>query len=315
MHPQVSVIVPLYNEEKVFSKLIGRLDGLASSLDYAIEFILVDDGSNDNTPELMHVLGLANPLYKCVFLSRNYGHQIAVSAGMQQASGTNAVFIIDGDLQDPPELLDSFYKKIKEGYDVVYAIRRKRKEGPFKKFAYWLFYRLLLSISDVKIPLDSGDFCMVSRKVNDIIVAMPEQSRFIRGLRTWVGFKQFGFEYERDKRVDGEAKYTYKALFKLAYDGIFNFSYFPLRLISKMGFFSILISVFYMAFILVQTIKGVPIPTGFTTLIFAIILFSGVQLISLGIIGEYLARIYMQVKNRPLFIIEKKISRCKIEHG
>jgi glycosyltransferase involved in cell wall biosynthesis len=239
MLPQVSVIVPLFNEEQVFAKLISRLNALAGVLDYPIEFILVDDGSNDRTSELMHVLGLSNPLYTCVFLSRNYGHQIAVSAGMQQAAATDAVFIIDGDLQDPPELLDPFYKKINEGFDVVYAIRKKRKEGLFKKLGYWLFYRILQSISDIKIPLDSGDFCMITRKVNNIIVAMPEQSRFIRGLRTWVGFKQFGYEYERDKRMDGDAKYTYKALFKLAYDGIFNFSYFPLKLISKMGYYCI----------------------------------------------------------------------------
>jgi glycosyltransferase involved in cell wall biosynthesis len=216
--------------------------------------------------------------------------------------------IIDGDLQDPPELLMPFYQKLEEGYDVVYAVRKKRKEGVIKRTAYWLFYRFLNAISEVNIPLDSGDFCMMSRRVCDIIVAMPEQSRFIRGMRTWVGFRQFGFEYEREKRASGEPKYTFKALFRLAYDGIFNFSYVPLRVITKLGFYSILASVGYLAYVIYKKLMGYELPSGFTALIFAIILFSGVQLICLGIIGEYLARIYMQVKNRPLFVIKSIIS-------
>jgi glycosyltransferase involved in cell wall biosynthesis len=315
MQSEISVIVPLYNEQSVFPKLIERLDQLTASLSISLEFVLVDDGSTDNTPLLMQALAMGNSSYTCVFLSRNYGHQIAVSAGMQSASGTDAVMIIDGDLQDPPELLSAFYAKLKEGYDVVYAVRKKRKEGAIKRIAYWTFYRLLKSISEIHIPLDSGDFCMMTRRVNDIIVSMPEQSRFIRGMRTWVGFKQFGFEYERDKRASGEPKYTFKALFKLAYDGIFNFSYVPLRVITKLGVYSIGLSVIYLFYVLYKKIMGFPLPSGFTALIFAIILFSGVQLICLGIIGEYLARIYMQVKNRPLFIIKNKIVAKEEKNG
>lgn len=315
MKPKLSMIIPLYNEESVFSLLVERLDNLAADVKIPIEFVLVDDGSRDTTPALMQQVAMENANYTCVFLSRNYGHQIAVSAGMQIASGTEAVMIIDGDLQDPPELLTSFYSKINEGYDVVYAVRKKRKEGIVKRVAYWAFYRLLKSISEIHIPLDSGDFCMMSKRVNDIIVSMPEQSRFIRGMRTWVGFKQFGFEYERDKRASGEPKYTFKALFKLAYDGIFNFSYVPLRVITRLGIYSILMSLVYLAYVLYKKLMGYPLPSGFTALIFAIILFSGVQLICLGIIGEYLARIYMQVKNRPLFIIKNKIVAKEEKNG
>lgn len=315
MQPRVSVIIPLYNEESVFPKLVERLDQLAVSLNFAIEFVLVDDGSRDATPVLMQQLTMTNSNYTGVFLSRNYGHQIAVSAGMQSASGSEAVMIIDGDLQDPPELLAPFFEKLKEGYDVVYAVRKKRKEGIIKRAAYWLFYRFLKSISEVNIPLDSGDFCMMTKRVNDIIVSMPEQSRFIRGMRTWVGFKQYGFEYERDKRASGEPKYTFKALFKLAYDGIFNFSFVPLRVITKLGIYSISLSVLYLAYVLYKKVMGYPLPSGFTALIFAIILFSGVQLICLGIIGEYLARIYMQVKNRPLFIIKNRIVAKENKNG
>jgi polyisoprenyl-phosphate glycosyltransferase len=178
MRPEVSVIVPLYNEEDVFPKLIARLRSVAQSASFSIEFVLVDDGSRDETAVLMESLATTDAMFTCVFLSRNYGHQIAVSAGMEAAAATQAVMIIDGDLQDPPELIGKFYDKIKEGYEVVYAVRKNRKEGPVKRSAYWMFYRLLNSISEVDIPLDSGDFCMLSKRVNDTIVAMPEQSRY-----------------------------------------------------------------------------------------------------------------------------------------
>ena len=190
--PEISIVIPIYNEEKVFGNLIARLVSLMDTVSEKVEVVLVDDGSDDETA--LHLQGIAmhDERFKAVFLSRNYGHQIALSAGMAHVSASRAVMILDGDLQDPPEMLKDFYEKIKEGYDVVYAIREKRKEGFFKKTLYWGFYRLLKIISDTNLPLDSGDFCMISRKVNDIIVSMPEQSRFVRGLRTWVGFKQTG---------------------------------------------------------------------------------------------------------------------------
>ena len=216
-------------------------------------------------------------------------------------------------MQDPPELLSDFYAKIKEGYEVVYAIRKKRKENFLKKSAYWFFYRFLKSISEVNIPLDSGDFCMMSKRVKDLLVSMPERSRFIRGMRTWVGFKQIGIEYERDGRAAGKAKYTFKSLFKLAYDGVFNFSEAPLKFITKLGLFAIIPSIIYVVYILLLKIMGKEMPSGFTTLIVAFVLFSGVQLICLGIIGEYLARIFVQVKKRPLYIIESKIIKKTVQ--
>lgn len=313
--PEISVVVPLYNEEKVYKALIIRLTSLLDSFAARMEVVLVDDGSRDSTPILMQNTARRDERFKAVFLSRNFGHQIALSAGMSQVSASKAVMIIDGDLQDPPELVNDFYNKIKEGYEVVYAIRKKRKEGSLKRILYWSFYRLLRSISEINVPLDSGDFCMISKRVNDIIVAMPEQSRFVRGIRTWVGFNQIGISYERDRRAAGEPKYNFRRLFKLAYDGIFNFSYIPLKFITRLGLISILVSLGYLFYVLLKKVLGYPMPSGFTALIFAITLFSGVQLICLGVIGEYVSRIYMQVKNRPLYLIEKIISGTRETNG
>lgn len=311
MPPQVSFIIPLYNEEQVFSKLEARLRALAPQLPFSAEFILVDDGSRDATPLLMRRLATEDPRFKAVFLARNFGHQIAVSAGMDYVAATEAVMILDGDLQDPPELATQFYEHIRQGYEVVYAIRKKRKENALKRAAYWSFYRLLNAISTIDIPLDSGDFCMISRRVNDWIRSMPERSRFIRGMRTWVGFRQIGLEYEREARQAGEAKYNFKMLFHLAYDGLFNFSEVPLRLITKLGVATITLSLVYLVATLAFRSMGGEVPRGFITTIFAITLFSGVQLVSLGIIGEYLSRIYTQVKERPLFIVREVIEDGK----
>ena len=313
--PEISIVIPLYNEEKVFGNLIDRLVLLLNTLSEKVEVVLVDDGSDDETALQVRALALMDDRFKAVLLSRNYGHQIALSAGMANASGSRAVMILDGDLQDPPEMLSPFYTKIKEGYDVVYAIREKRKEGVLKKILYWGFYRLLKTISDTNLPLDSGDFCMISKKVNDIIVSMPEQSRFVRGLRTWVGFKQTGIVYERDKRSAGESKYPLAKLFQLAYDGIFNFSFVPLKVITRLGFYTILVSLIYLSYVLFKRFFGYPLPSGFTALIFSISLFSGVQLISLGILGEYISRIYLQVKNRPLYLVKKIIANKQEVNG
>jgi dolichol-phosphate mannosyltransferase len=311
MIPKIAIIIPLYNEEQVFEELEKRLTNLSKNHDFEFEFILVDDGSADSTPALMEKLSLSDNRFKSVFLSRNFGHQIAVSAGMANVSNPDAIMIIDGDLQDPPELVADFYDQIKAGYDVVYAIRKKRKENWIKKISYWMFYRILNAISSINIPLDSGDFCMISKRVNDEIALMPERSRFIRGMRTWVGFRQIGIEYERNARYAGEAKYGFKMLFKLAYDGIFNFSEVPLRLITKLGFVVVTLSLFYIFFVLIMMMIGKNIPQGFLSTIIAISLFSGVQLICLGVIGEYLSRIYEQVKGRPLYIIKKIVDKEK----
>lgn len=307
MLPKLSIIIPLYNESKVFTILIERLQKLLDSLPLAIEVVMIDDGSKDDTALQMVQTSLADKRFQSVLLSRNFGHQNAVSAGMKVARGTEGVFIIDGDLQDPPELLADFYAYLQQGYEVIYAVRKKRKEPFWKKIAYNAFYRLLKKISYIDMPLDSGDFSMLSRKLVDVLNKMPEESRYLRGMRAWAGFKQIGFEYERQERHAGESKYSWKMMWKLAYNGIFNFSEFPIKFITNLGFIVILFSLIYLGDTIFRKFVYGTVPQGFTALLFAIILFSGVQLLSLGIIGEYVLRIFFQVKNRPLFIISRQI--------
>lgn len=305
--PQISIVAPLYNESESFPHLVTRLNALMDTTPLTIEVVLIDDGSRDNTATLMQQLALADGRYHCVFLSRNYGHQIALTAGLAAAKGTEALFIIDGDLQDPPELLTQFYDKLNEGYDVVYAVRKKRKEGWFKKMAYFMFYRFMRSISYVDIPLDSGDFSMISRRVANVLNQMPEESRFIRGMRSWIGFRQVGLEYERDARVAGEPKYSFKMLRRLAYNGIFNFSEYPIKFVTRLGMFAILVALVYLIFNLVKKYYFGGVPQGFAALVFLITLFSGVQLIALGLIGEYVLRIFFQTKGRPLYVVREII--------
>lgn len=305
--PVISIVAPLYNESESFPHLISRLNAVMDSFEHAVEVVLIDDGSKDNTALMMKQIALTDPRYHCVFLSRNHGHQLALTAGMSVARGTEGLFIIDGDLQDPPELLPRFYELLKDGNDVIYAVRKKRKEGIAKKTGYFLFYRLLKSISYIEIPLDSGDFAMVSRRVVDIMNKMPEESRYLRGMRSWIGFKQTGFEYERDERIAGESKYSFKQLFNLAYNGIFNFSEFPIKFMTITGGISISIAILYFISVLIKRLFFEQVIEGFTALLFVIILFSGVQLLALGIIGEYVLRIFFQSKNRPLYIIKDEI--------
>lgn len=305
--PQISIVAPLYNESESFPQLIQRLSALMDSSPLTIEVVLIDDGSRDDTALRIRQLALTDERYHGVFLSRNHGHQLALTAGIASARGSEAVFVIDGDLQDPPELLPDFYKLMQEGNDVVYAVRKKRKESFIKKTGYHLFYRLLRSISYVEIPLDSGDFALISRRVVDVMNKMPEESRYLRGMRSWIGFNQTGFEYERDARVAGESKYSFKQLFGLAYNGIFNFSEFPIKFMSRMGVLAILISLVYFIIVVVKKLFFVQVIEGFTALLFVIILFSGVQLLALGIIGEYVLRIFFQSKNRPLYIVKEEI--------
>lgn len=306
--PTISIVAPLYNEEKSFSALVERMTAILDSFDVSIQVVLVNDGSSDNTPYLMKLLSEKDKRFKSVFLSRNHGHQLAVSAGMHHADGTEAIMIIDGDLQDPPELIADFYAKLKEGYDVVYAVRKNRKENLVLKTAYWAYYRLQRMVSNYNIPIDSGDFCMISKRVRDIMVSMPEESRYLRGMRSWVGFHQYGFEYDRAERHAGESKYTLRKLMELAFNGIFNFSKFPVHLMYRLGLTSIVISILYMIYLTFKKIMGYELPEGYYTLIFAISFFSGVQLVSIGLIGEYVFRTYNQVRKRPLFIVDKVIN-------
>ncbi len=277
------------------------------SAQVSIEIVLVDDGSRDNTAELMQALALSDERYHCLFLARNHGHQLALTAGLAISKGSEAVMVIDGDLQDPPELLLEFYPYLKQGYDVVYAVRKQRKEGFVKRSAYYLFYRLLKSIAYVDIPLDSGDFALMSRRVVNILNKMPEESRYLRGMRTWVGFKQIGVEYAREERQAGESKYSFKQLFKLAYSGIFNFSEFPIKFVTRLGLFAIVVSLIYFISVLIKKYYLQEVIEGFPALLFMIILFSGVQLLALGVLGEYILRVFFQSKNRPLFIIRSEI--------
>jgi glycosyltransferase involved in cell wall biosynthesis len=306
--PLVSILVPLYNEEKIFGHLIERLTKLLDSFEPATQVVLVNDGSIDQTPALMTELSARDPRFKSVFLSRNHGHQMAVSAGLFCADAEEAIMIIDGDLQDPPELIFDFYKKLQEGYDVIYAIRKNRKEGFMLTFLFWAYYRVQKKLSNFDIPMDTGDFCMMSRRVRDILISMPEESRYLRGMRSWVGFRQYGYEYERQERHAGDSKYSLKKRMEIALNGIFNFSKVPIRFMYIMGFGSILLSILYTFLLLYLKYTAHNLPDGYITLIFAISFFSGVQLITLGLIGEYVFRTYNQVRQRPLFIIDKTIN-------
>jgi dolichol-phosphate mannosyltransferase len=312
----ISFVIPLYNEEANFQQLVQRLNPIMDSLQpMQCEVVLIDDGSKDKTSYLMNELSLADKRYLSVFLSRNHGHQLALSAGLSCARGSKAVMVLDGDLQDPPEMVFDFLKYLNEGYDVIYGVRKKRKESIIKKLAYWGYYRLMNNISKIDLPLDSGDFGMLSRKAVTYLNQMPEQNRYIRGMRTWIGFKQKGIEYERSARFAGVTKYSWKKLFELAYSGIFNFSSFPIKFITRMGMLTIGVSLAYFIYVLIDKIYFNSVPQGFTALIFSIIMFSGVQLISLGIIGEYVLRIYQQSQSRPLFIIDKIIVNSELKDG
>lgn len=313
-HIDISIIVPLYNEEAVFEQLIQRLTSVIDKTQFSCEVILVNDGSTDKTEKLIESICNNDNRFTGILLSRNHGHQLAVSAGLANVRGKKGAMIIDGDLQDPQELVNGFYDLLNNGYDVIYAIRKNRKESFFKRLSYSAYYRLQKKISNFNIPIDSGDFSMLSRRVVDNMNAMPEQSRYLRGMRSWVGFKQIGFEYDRDERQAGETKYSWSKLFELAFNGIFNFSDFPVKIITRLGFLTVFFSLLYFAYNVYRKLFYNDVPQGFTATILAIILFSGVQLISLGLIGEYVLRIYNQVRNRPLFVIDRVISKNQEEN-
>jgi glycosyltransferase involved in cell wall biosynthesis len=239
-----------------------------------------------------------------VDLARNFGHQVAISAGLDHSRG-GAVIIMDGDLQDPPEVLPEFVAKWREGYDVVYAIREQRKEGPLMRAAYALFYRALKRVASIDIPLDAGDFCIMDRRVVDLLNGMPERNRFVRGIRSWVGLSQTGLAYERHARHAGKPKYTFTRLLYLALDGMISFSYLPLRLISLAGLGVSLMSILIAIFYTVQKLTVGLSPPGFATLVVAVFFLAGIQLITIGVIGEYVGRIFEEVKARPLYVVRR----------
>ena len=301
----ISLVCPVYNEEDNIDTLYARTTSALENISSDYEVICVDDGSSDQTLLKLLQYHEKNERFKAISFSRNFGHQPAILAGLSHAKG-DYIAIIDGDLQDPPEILIDFYNKIREGYDIVYAVRRKRKEGILKKSAYWLYYRILKTMSNIEIPLDSGDFSMMTREALDQILQIPEQSLFIRGLRSWVGFRQTGLEYERDERLHGAPKFTLRKLMMLAYNGLFSFSSIPIKLLSRLGLFMILFAVIYIIITLIKRYFFGDVPQGFITTIIFITLFSGVQLMALGLLGEYMSRIYDETRGRPLYIIRKK---------
>ena len=310
---KISVVIPCYNEQEVLPELFRRMTEAAKSWEMDWEVICVDDGSYDNTWNILSDQFAKDRRWSAISFSRNFGHQTAVSAGMFHATG-DAVVVIDADLQDPPEEIVRFIKKWREGYDIVYAVRQHRKEGILKKISYWMFYRMLSKMIDFELPLDSGDFCIMDRKIVDILNSMPERSRFVRGLRAWSGFKQTGLVYERHARTAGEAKYDFKKLRRLALDGIVSFSTVPLALaahfglwISALSFLGIILLVLQFIFRDFFEALGVGLKPGFSTIV-SILFLGGVQLVFLGIIGQYLGRIYDEVKQRPRWIIKQSLS-------
>jgi dolichol-phosphate mannosyltransferase len=301
---ELSIILPVYNEAgnipNLYDRICKTLD--AEVFSGGVEIIFVNDGSLDDSARLIAALHEKDPRVKLLTFSRNFGHQAAVSAGLDYSLG-EAVVLMDADLQDPPELLADMLRRWHSGVDVVYAVRRKRKESLVKRAAYFSFYRLLRLVSDIKIPLDSGDFCLMDRKVVNQLKALPEKNRFLRGLRSWVGFTQEALEYERAARHAGDAKYTFKKLIRLALDGILSFSSFPLRLATYSGLFTCLAGVGYLGYALGMYFFIGSAPRGWTSLIALMLLIGGTQLILLGAIGEYIARIYDETKQRPSYIV------------
>lgn len=308
----ISIVIPIFNEEENIDLLYQRLTEASPSWQDDYEIVLVDDGSSDRSLKMMREYAAQDHHIRVVELSRNFGHQAAISAGLNVSRG-DAVVVMDGDLQDPPEELHRFFDKWREGYEVVYAIRTKRKEGLFKRISYKVFYRLLHWISEIDIPLDSGDFCVMDRKVVDTLKHnMPEQNRFVRGLRAYAGFKQVGVKYERHSRAAGEVKYTFGKLLQLALNGLFNFSVKPLKLATYLGFAisipSFLVGIFFIAHRLIgfkflgHYASETP---GLATLVVGMFFLFGIILFILGILGEYIGRIYYEVKKRPFYIISE----------
>ena len=302
----ISVIVPCYNEQDVIShthkRLLKALNGVVD--DY--EIIYISDGSTDKTNQLLDDIYSNNEIHvKILKFSRNFGHQVAVTAGIDNAQG-DAVILIDADLQDPPEIIPEMIEKWREGYEVVYCQRKKRKgESRFKLITAKWFYKVLSYLSDVDIPVNTGDFRLMDRKVVDVLKKMPEKDRFIRGMVAWVGFRQFALQYEREKRYAGESKYPFIKMVKFAVDGILSFSIKPLRISTLFGFVASFFSFIGVIYALTMWLIGSPV-LGWTLMFIAIMFFSGIQLISLGVIGEYIGRSYAESKNRPLYIIDEK---------
>ena len=307
--PELSVVVPCFNEQEVIVEAHKRLTAALCEAVNEYELVFVNDGSRDATLPLLHQLHLRDPHVRVLSLSRNFGHQLAVSAGLQHADG-QAVVIMDADLQDPPEVIPVMLGKWREGYDVVYGVRGSRPgESWFKlRTAKW-FYRLLNGIADTRIPMDAGDFRLLSRRALDALLQMGETHRLLRGMSSWIGFSQYGLPYERAVRFAGTTKYPLRKMLKLALDGLLSFSTVPLRLVSFLGLSAALAAALGFIYVLLLRAFAGVWPSGWTLLLLPTLLLGGAQLLGLGILGEYVGRIYTEAKRRPLFIVEEVLER------
>jgi polyisoprenyl-phosphate glycosyltransferase len=306
---KISVVVPCYNEEAVLPQLFQRLATVAETWAMDYEIICVDDGSRDRTWELLKLQNGKDSRWRCLSFARNFGHQVAVSAGLFHATG-DVVVIIDADLQDPPEEISRLLDKWAEGFEVVFAMRKKRRDPPVKRLLAWGFYRLLEKMTPLPMARDAGDFCLLDKKVVAVMNSLPERSRYLRGLRTWCGFRQTSVEFDRAERAAGVPQYTFKKSFKLAMDGLFSFSAVPLRLATYLGLWVSAFAFLGAVFTLMQKLFaaqfakiGLAPGAGFPTIVISVLFLGGVQLICLGILGEYIGRIYEEVKDRPLWVI------------
>jgi dolichol-phosphate mannosyltransferase len=300
-----SVVAPIFNEVENIPELYRRVREVMTATGETWELVLVDDGSTDGSTEQIRALAKEDTHVRPVIFARNFGHQIAITAGWDYARG-QAVIIIDADLQDPPEVIPELIARWREGYEVVYAVRAEREgETWFKKATAALFYRLIYRITDVKIPVDTGDFRLMDRKVVDVLKTMHERHRFPRGMSAWVGFRQIGVPYKRAPRFAGKTKYPFKKMLKLALNAITSFSYFPLQLATYLGFLSAGIAILAIPLVIITRLLGAQAFFGQASTLIAVLFLGGVQLISLGVLGEYIGRIYDEVKGRPLYIVRE----------
>lgn len=307
MTPIVSVVLPVYNERETLEALTDRLVPiLEEKVGGAFEVLFINDGSHDGSDQILNSFYEHDPRLKTIHFSRNFGHQAALQAGLDEATG-DAVVLMDADLQDPPEMLPQLIDHWRQGCDVVYAIRKRRKESLPKRISYKLFYRTMKAISEIDVPVDAGDFCLLDRRVVGALTSMKERNRFLRGLRSWVGFSQRGIEYERGPRYAGEPKYTLHKLVGLALSGYVGFSAVPLRAATWLGFFAAGAGFLVAAWALVTKLAGLYSPRGWASIMAIILFIGGVQLLMLGVIGEYLSRVYDEVRQRPLYIVRSRV--------
>jgi dolichol-phosphate mannosyltransferase len=302
--PLVSVVIPVMNEEDALPVLAEQLVPVLGAVG-DFEIVFVDDGSVDRSRELILKLRAEDPRIKLVAFSRNFGHQAALSAGLDAARGQAVVFM-DCDLQDPPSVVPLLVDKWREGFEVVHAVRRQRDDGPIKRLTAYAYYRILGAVADVEIPADSGDFCLLDRRAADALRSLPERNRYLRGLRSWIGFRQARVDYERPQRVAGETKYTARKMVRLAIDGVLAFSSAPLRLATVLGFMVGAAGVLYLGIAVGAKLFVGHIPSGWTSIIALMLVLGGAQLLVVGVLGQYMARVYDETKQRPIYVVGER---------